>query len=425
MASGFVRRCRIVCRPVAVVLGLLAFFSLGAIVEAKPPVQPAAKYHLKRIYGFRGGADGQQLVREPIADAAGRLFGSFTNGGACGQGAIGMLSPRRQPDAFWTFKNLHSFTPCRRQREEWNPISIVFGPDGAIYGLAYYRNGFEGGALFRLKPDAGSKTWTYQRLGSVKSRNRLDTLLTGGIAVGPDGSVFCLTTSAKVVKFSPSAAGEWPYEFIASFGTDETSELATPNAYNSGGLSTDANGDVYGVATVVSSAASTSRTFAFKLEPPVAPGPLWTAETLHEFDDDASSQTPLLVAPDGTLFGTISQSNRDKGGFVFSLAPAGGGSTYSVIHKFKDQSAVTGSHPLGALALVGGSVFGVTRDGGGGAFGTGDVFKLTPAGAGWKKSTAYDFEGEQPNHGFAISPDGRLFIELLTSGFSSIYELER
>lgn len=409
----------------AIVAGLLTAALCCSPGQAAPLSRAAPAYSAELIYAPHDAGYGTQLIREPIADAAGNLYGASPNGGSCGQGAIVRFSPRR-PGQLWKLTNLHSFTQCRHKREEFAPTSIAFGRDGAIYGVTYVSGaaGGDGGALFRLTPDANGENWSYETLATAKSRGAIDQILVGGIVVGPDGSVFCLSQGARVLRFAPGGAGgSWSSEVIADLRAGEADSLGAPDQYSGGGLSVDDEGDVYGVALV--SQQGTQHTLAFRLEPPAA-SPTWTTRILHRFEDGAVSYTPLLVGPRHTLVGTINSSSAQNAGYVFQLAPAGGDGeawTYSVIHKFKESSAA-GYRPYGALAMSGQDIIGVTINGG--SRDTGVAFKLTPTGDAWKYKSIYDFAGFMPDYGLAKAPSGRLFVELIPGRVpTGLYELKK
>ena len=114
----------------------------------------------------------------------------------------------------------------------------------------------------------------------------------------------------------------------------------------------------------------------------------------------------------GNLYGTTAGGGEWGWGTVFELSPDGaGGWTESVIHTF--GSGNDGLQPLSGLILdAGGNLYGTTA--GGGASGSGAVFELSPvAGGGWAESVLYSFKGGedgiQPIGGLVFDPAGNLY----------------
>jgi uncharacterized repeat protein (TIGR03803 family) len=100
-----------------------------------------------------------------------------------------------------------------------------------------------------------------------------------------------------------------------------------------------------------------------------------------------------LVSLGGTLYGVTEQGGGssncgfDMGcGTVFSVTPTG---TETVLHAFEGGN--DGNTPLAGLLNVGGTLYGTTSGGGGGGGnGQGTVYSITPAGA---ESVLYAFQG--------------------------------
>jgi uncharacterized repeat protein (TIGR03803 family) len=129
---------------------------------------------------------------------------------------------------------------------------------------------------------------------------------------------------------------------------------------------------------------------------------LWQETTLHDFtgvNGDGSSPTkPLAFDQQGNLYSTtynggISNNACPDGcGTLFKLSPvAGGGWNYSVSYSF--------GATISDAAIPGGPVIFDAQGNlyswsGGGTYGYGTVFKLTPTGGGsWTESILYNFQG--------------------------------
>ena len=112
-----------------------------------------------------------------------------------------------------------------------------------------------------------------------------------------------------------------------------------------------------------------------------------TVTTLFTFDgtDGAESVAALVQGTDGNLYGTTSGDGANDGGTVFKITTGG---TLTTIYNFCSESnCADGNRPRTGLTLgTNGNFYGVTP--GGGAYGGGNVFEITPAG---KLTTIYNF----------------------------------
>lgn len=108
---------------------------------------------------------------------------------------------------------------------------------------------------------------------------------------------------------------------------------------------------------------------------------------LHSFaggDKDGSTPISSLLRIGNLFYGTTGGGGRYGHGTVFSMTPAGTG--FTVLYSFKGQKDGSGS-PAG-LVNVAGKLYGTTSNGG--AAGKGTVFSITPSGT---FATLYSFKG--------------------------------
>jgi len=108
----------------------------------------------------------------------------------------------------------------------------------------------------------------------------------------------------------------------------------------------------------------------------------WTETVLYRFSGGLDGATPgtgaLLLAGDGSLYGTTTAGGQLNAGVVFEVARSGSGWTETVIHAFGSQG--DGAIPWsGLITDPEGNMFGTTV---GGAPG-GDVYELSPSNGGW------------------------------------------
>jgi uncharacterized repeat protein (TIGR03803 family) len=148
----------------------------------------------------------------------------------------------------------------------------------------------------------------------------------------------------------------------------------------------------------------------FQLQPPTAPGGAWTETVIHSFGgpDGGSPAAPVVIASDGTLYGTTYGGGKWNAGTVFQLAPPGspgGAWTETVLHSF--SSTPDGAQPEAGLAIgENGVLYGTTSYGGTAKAGT--VFALHPP---VEDSTAWEIT---ILHSFTNTPDGAKPISPVT-----------
>ncbi len=155
-------------------------------------------------------------------------------------------------------------------------------------------------------------------------------------------------------------------------------------------LIADDTGAIYGT---TESGGKTDKGFVkgtvFKLTPS---GSRSSESVLHRFlgfPDGAFPMAGVIEDKKGALYGTTSYGGAYRNGIVFKLTPTGGVYKETVIHTFLG-SASDGAYPYaGLLADKTGAIYGTTA--GGGASGTGTVFKVMPSGSGF--TLLYSFQG--------------------------------
>lgn len=132
----------------------------------------------------------------------------------------------------------------------------------------------------------------------------------------------------------------------------------------------------------------------------------------------ASPNAPLIMGPDGTLYGTTSSGQGNLLGTVFKVNSDGTG--FKAIKWF--TNSIEGSYPQGNLVLSGNTLYGTTLDGGsfGGSSGYGTVFKINTDGTGFAVLKNFDStNGSNPQAGLVLS--GNTLYGTTSSGGSSNY----
>lgn len=159
--------------------------------------------------------------------------------------------------------------------------------------------------------------------------------------------------------------------------------------------------------------------------------PAGRLKTLYNFcansgcADGAYPFGSLILAPDGSFYGTTEEGGSSNQGTVFKITPRG---TLTTLHSF---SGLDGSYPnAGLVQGINGNFYGTTLKGG--EIGYGTVFTITPEG---KLTTLYDFcsqpsctDGQFPSAGLVQGTNGNFYGTTLNGGFgpkatSTLFEI--
>jgi len=151
--------------------------------------------------------------------------------------------------------------------------------------------------------------------------------------------------------------------------------------------------------------------------------PAGSLTTLHNFDGPDGSVPylqGLVEATDGNFYGTVNGGGAYGYGTVFKITPAG---TLTTLHNFCAQTNCTdGAAPLaGLIQATDGNFYGTTT--GGGVNGAGTVFRITATGS---LTTLYSFcsltnctDGSTPWAGLVQGTDGNFYGTTAAGGTSS------
>jgi uncharacterized repeat protein (TIGR03803 family) len=352
------------------------------------------------VYNFKGEPDGQDPFSATlIVNASGDFFGTTTYGGTNDQGVVYKITPSKSG---YDEKVLYSFTGGS---DGIAPIGgLIADRTGAVYGTTTEGGNsecFEAGCgtVFKLPARFGlnatrTETVIYRFQGDNDGSYPASSLLIdkagtlygttqeGGFGSGGGGGT--------VFKLLPSASGYQKTTLYAFQGTDGYRPV--------GDLIADKTGALYGVTGGGG--------------PPGGEGTVYkltasALSTLYSFKgglDGSIPQAGVVADSNGGLYGTTyfggtgSGCLHDEGcGTVFKLTPTRSGYTEKVLYSF--QGGNDGAAPEAGVTLDHGAIYGTTYLGGGGnctqgpGVGCGVIFKLTPAGSGYKETVVHSFQG--------------------------------
>jgi hypothetical protein len=223
----------------------------GVVYVLTPPTNGGA-WQETVAHTFLGRPDGYLPSGALAADADGALYGTTYQGGSghcvdhiakevTGCGTVYRLTPS---GASWTETILYEFQP---DDADYPTNSVVFGPDGALYGSA-------GSDVFRLAADTQGnwqKTVIY-----AFPRGKAGEAPGGGVIFDAEGNIYGTTNStglsghATAFELAPPSTGstEWTRKTLATFSTNVNGPQP------SGGLIRGPDGTLYGAIATAPSA---------------------------------------------------------------------------------------------------------------------------------------------------------------------------
>jgi uncharacterized repeat protein (TIGR03803 family) len=373
------------------------------------PVSVARPERYQVIQTFAATGRGPKAPMGLAVDKAGHLYGSTSAGGLGSWGTIFELIPPSVSGLRWEMRVLSNVDG---KTIGTSPIWSIIGQDGDLYGMTN-----DGETVYKLKRrDDG---WG-EPVSLYRFTERLSPLGTTLPELIPDkfGSLYGTTAgrggtdAGTVFKLNPGPDG-WTETVLHRFARGDDD-----GGYPNGGLTIDKAGTLYGT---TSGGGQDGLGTVFKLTP-TDHG--WQKTLLHIFRQlDGSSgkgglapMAGLTLGDDGTLYGTASGGGQFGEGVVFALTPSDHDSwSYRVLYDFKRGDG-DGAAPNSRLVFgKSGALYGTTKFGGNasGYDGFGTVFKLASTAAGWGEVVLHSFtggaDGAQPTGALIRDPSGNLF----------------
>jgi uncharacterized repeat protein (TIGR03803 family) len=293
--------------------------------------------------------------------------------------------------------------------------SIVQGVDGNFYGAANTGGTFGEGAIFKVTPD-GTLSELYAFCTTLG--NCTDGRAPSGLVVAGDGNFYGITAAGgakdfgSLFKLTPDGTLTTVYSFCPNPGCFQ-GQVPT------GALALGTDGNFYGTTQI---GGFPGHGIVFKISP------TGTLTTLHVFckqtncPDGANPVAGLVLARDGTFYGTTTRGGATGQGTIFRIGPTG---NFTTLHNFcMETNCSDGQFPNGPLVVkFDGNIFGTTGGGGTGSLNgspSGLIYELTTGGT---YSVIYNFcvvtncdDGISPQD-ITLGGDGRFYGVTADGGF--------
>jgi uncharacterized repeat protein (TIGR03803 family) len=330
---------------------------LGTVFEITPSGAETV------LYSFKGGSTDGAVPQSAVIDVDGTIYGTTSEGGARSVGAVYKITTSGGESLLYSFRG--------GSKDGSYPVAALTNANGVLYGTTSHGGGkgceAQGsttgcGTVFSITT-SGSETVLYRFMGGTTDGEYPDAGLVdlndtlygttpfGGSTVCSVGCgiVFGVTTSGKetvLQRFGGSGNGANPKDGLLNvsgtlYGTTQA-----------GGSS--------GWGTVFTSTPSGSE------------------RVLYSFKGRQDGEEPVsdLIYHKGTLYGTtagggVTRKEHYGRGTIFAVTASG---SEIVLYRFKDHY-LDGSTPQAGLVDVNDTLYGTTRFGGTGDYGT--VFALS------------------------------------------------
>jgi uncharacterized repeat protein (TIGR03803 family) len=288
--------------------GCTSNYGCGTVFKLTPPsrfcYRALCPWTETVLYRF---ADSPVGAKNPnggvVFDPQGNLYGTTMSGGTTGNGTIYEMTPS---GGEWTLTTIYDFQGGADGAFPYTELK--FDRAGSLYGTTYY-GGIGNGNVFRLvRSGSGwSESNIYSFLGGVNGQ-----FPQGGVVLDSAGNLYGGTTTGGTEGFgvayelTPNQDGSWTYTILANF-----------NGSISAALALDAAGNVYGT-TYAGGAYDTGMVFKLSF----ADGG-WTESTVLSFSgyDGDFPIGSVLVDANGNLYGTATIGGTYGQGTTWEITP--------------------------------------------------------------------------------------------------------
>jgi len=360
-----------------------------------------------------------------IFDAAGNLYGTTPTGGkGWKRGVVFELTPTAKGP--WTEKLIQ---PDFNDRG--TPLAgLTFDAAGNLYGTESRGGWWRNGAVFQMVPNSDG-SWAFNWIHSFGGRE--GAYPAAVVIFDAAGNLYSTTSggdcfegcsSNNVFELFPNSDGDWKESVLYPF--TDGSDGGPP----SGSLVFDPIGNIYGATSQggdMSACGGNGCGVIYKLSPNLDGS--WAESVLHRFSGNKDGAGPAgpVLDKSGNLYSTTSSGGAYGYGNVFKLTPNSDGTwTEHVLHQFGGKE---GSNPFAGLIFDNsGNLYGTASHGG--TYGYGVVFKMIPtASGGWKYQTLFNFDNAPsayPYAGLTLDSAGNLYGTTGGDGsktFGSVFEI--
>jgi uncharacterized repeat protein (TIGR03803 family) len=282
--------------------------------------QRNGKWIRSTVHRFGSGHDGANPYSGLVSDPAGNLYGTTYAGGLYQYGTIFELVPGQ--NGSWTEKVLHSFN----NTDGAFPLAGLFlDAQGDLYGATFSGGNAcneGGGVVFELQREPANK-WSEAVLHRFNCTDGADTW--GGVIPDPKGDLFgttfsggasslsCQNESCGVVFKLSIANGKWEEQVLHEFqpnGEDCVNPAAS--------LTLDSSGNLYGTCFL---GGAHNAGGVFELSPQADRH--WKETVVYSFDGTFGANPVGGLTPDaeGNLYGTTTAGSCGDCGDVFEITP--------------------------------------------------------------------------------------------------------
>ena len=280
--------------------------------------------------------------------------------------------------------------------------ALTVGPDGRLYGTTLAAGQFNRGTVFAIDP----LTRAFTTLHHFASNEGSDPY--GQLLLASDGFLYGTTRYGGDLN-CPSGCGTI-YRISTSGEFTQLHQMSFPEGTTlQGGLIEAADGRLYGTATLGGlvechgTGAGCGTIYAFSR-------PDAKVSVIHKFNftDGRWPYGRLLLASNGSLYGTTSSGAAGEAGTVYRVKPNGKG--FRTVVEFANADA--GCQPkAGLIQADKGSLYGMTEDCGN--YNSGAIYSVSPRG---EVSTIHRFnpdgyarDGKNPVAELLQAPNGKLY----------------
>ena len=331
--------------------------------------------------------DGGHPYGDLIFDADGNLYGTTFVGGKFAGGTVFKMTHKTNG---WSVSAIYAFCGDANCADGSGPTTGLSYPgqasgapwDGTspLFGTTYLGGANAKGVAYELSPNGSG--WTYKVVHNFNAPDANTSADPGPLFIDPSGNLFGVTSFGGKYGYGvlfKLAAGTWKETTLHNFCAQAN---CADGLYGVGRLAMDAAGNLFGTAEEGGKNGGVGSGGGV-FEHPAGGG----YQVIYDFcaasrcRDGEFPQAGVIIAANGTLYGTAGNGGKGDNGTVFALSYDSGSQqwTESVLHRFCHRRKCTaGEYPYAPVILdQSGNLFGTTITLGANGDG-GTVFELTP-----------------------------------------------